>query len=117
VVPLLTGEKLMYSVIQPIEVLDDNDEMLSTWMVLATDINTTVAGNVWIITNVEEDLAEHTLVIKTSAILKFEPDVLKYLVLGYDELEEARDDLIAVVDEAHDDLIALLEAATRFPSL
>ena len=75
----------MYSVIQPIEVLDDNDEMFSTWMVLATDLYNKVEGDSYIGNNVEEDLQEHSWVIKTSDILKFHPDVLKYLVVAFED--------------------------------
>lgn len=77
----------MYSVIQPIEVLDENDEMFSTWMVLATDLLYKAEGDSYILSEVEEDLREFTWVIKTSDILKFAPDALKYLVVAFDDAE------------------------------
>ena len=75
----------MYSVIQPVEVLDDNDEMVSTWMVLATDLSSKVNGDVFISHHIEEELQEHTWVIKTSDILKFAPEVLQHIVLAYED--------------------------------
>lgn len=77
----------MYSVIQPIEVLDELDQMVSTWIVLATDLGSLDTGNAYISDNVEEDLQEHTWVVKTSGILKFTPEVLKHLVIAFEDDE------------------------------
>ncbi len=78
----------MYSVIQPIEVLDDNDDMVSTWIVLATDLDSIDTGNTYITDNIEEDLVANTWVVKTSHILKLNPITLSHLVLAYDDSPE-----------------------------
>jgi len=83
-VPMLKGKQIMYSVIQPIEVLDDKDEMVSTWLVLAADLFDKHDGDMWITENIEEDMVAHTWVIKTSDILRFSPPVLQYLMLDFD---------------------------------
>ncbi len=78
----------MYSVIQPIEVLDDNDDMVSTWIVLATDLGSIDSGNAYITDNIEEDLVTTAWVVKTSDILKMNSETLRYLVLAYDDSPE-----------------------------
>lgn len=78
----------MYSVIQPIEVLDEFDQMVSTWIVLATDLGSKETGDAYINDNVDEDLVEHTWVVKTSDILKFKPEVLQHLLIAFDDPEE-----------------------------
>jgi len=75
-------------VIQPIEVLDDNDEMFSTWIVVATDLASKEQGDIFITHAIEECMQDHSWVVKTSDILKFAPDVLKYLVLGFEDTIE-----------------------------
>lgn len=75
----------MYSVIQPIEVLDEFDQMVSTWIVLASDLGSLDTGNAYISDNIEEDMQEHTWVIKTSDILKFAPEVLQHLVIAFED--------------------------------
>ena len=75
----------MYSVIQPVEVLNDKDEMVSTWMVLATDLATKESGDLYISEAIERDMQEFTWVVKTSDILKFAPEVLQYIVLAYED--------------------------------
>lgn len=77
----------MYSVIQPFEVLDDDDNMVSTWLVLATDLGSLTTGDEYITDNVEEDLVEFTWVVKTSDILKFHREKLQHIVLGFDDFD------------------------------
>jgi len=78
----------MYSVIQPIEVLDNNNIMVSTWIVLATDLDSLEDGNQYITDNVEKESVEFTWVIKTSHILAFPPEKLQYIILGFEESED-----------------------------
>ncbi len=86
----------MYSVIQPTEVLDENDEMISTWSVLATDLDSVGAGNEYITANVEDDIVEFTWVIKTSDILSFKPEELMHIVVVHDDQEEDPDALLNI---------------------
>lgn len=73
----------MYSVIQPIEVLDEDNNMVSTWNVLTTDLKSLDEGNAWITDNVVSDMVEHTWVAKTSDILRLNNVELQNLVLGF----------------------------------
>jgi hypothetical protein len=76
--------------------------MVSTWMVLATDLGSLDTGNQFITDNVDTDLVEFTWVIRTSDILKFEREKLQYIVLGFDDFDvepiESTAELVDMVD-------------------
>ena len=70
----------MYSVIMTWEVLDENNDMVSTWKVLATDLESKEIGDQYITDIVEEELVARAWVIKTSDIFRFNAIAVSHLV-------------------------------------